>query len=359
MAEQRFQLRGPLTAATIRATRDALAPALAHARTAGPAVVDLAQVAAVDDIGLAQIMAALLDARAEGKTLRVENVPQDVLRRLSLLDPKDVMAAPQAGPRAGALESLGDGFFARTRDGAEFLGIVVELVIRLVMRPKGLRLKAIVEQVMIIGVGAIPILSLIGFLIGVIIAFQAAYQLRDLGANLYVANMVGLSMARELSPFVTGILVAGRSGSAIAAEIATMKINLELDALRTMAIDPTSSVLLPRVIATIIAVPILVALANVLGILGGLVIAVGPLSLSAGSYWDQILIAMRPNDILIGMLKAVTFGIVIATIACHKGSQVSGGSREVAAATTAAVVSSIFWMIVCDAIVTMVFFFVG
>lgn len=345
-------------AATIGATRDALRPAVAHAR-AGPAVVDFAAVTEVDDIGLAQVMAALIDTRAQGRSLRLENVSPAVLERLSLLDPREVLAKPAPQPEEGTLLQLGGRTIEMTRDAREYLATVLELVARLIMHRRGLHLANIVDQILIIGIGAIPILCLIGFLIGLIIAFQAAYQLRDFGANIYVANMVGLALTRELGPFVTGILVAGRSGSAIAAEVATMKINHELDALRTMAIDPYSYVLLPRVIATVVALPILVAIADLLGVLGGLVIAIGPLSLTPGAYIDQVIIAVKVNDVLLGVLKSVTFGVIIATIACHKGSQVSGGSREVAAATTASVVSSIFWMIVCDAIVTMVYFFVG
>lgn len=345
-------------AASLAATRESLRPALAHVRATGPAVLDLAGVTSFDDVGLAQVLALVLDARALGRNVRVENVPPEALRRLSLLAPGDVLARPAPVEADGPVESLGERFIQKTRDGHEYLVLLLELVVRLLLRRRGLRLKQIVQEILVIGVGAIPILCLIGFLIGLIIAFQAAYQLRDFGASIFVANMVGIAMARELSPFVTGILVAGRSGSAIAAEVATMKINHELDALRTMAIDPVSSVLLPRVIATVIAVPILVALANILGVLGGMVIAVGPLSLSAGAYFDQLLVAVKPNDVLVGLLKAVTFGLIIATVACHKGMQVSGGSREVASATTSAVVSSIFWMIVCDAAVTMVFFYV-
>jgi phospholipid/cholesterol/gamma-HCH transport system permease protein len=201
-----------------------------------------------------------------------------------------------------------------------------------------------------VGVDALPIVGLISFLLGLIMAFMSSVQLQQFGANIYVASLVSLSMVRELGPIMTAIIVAGRSGSAFAAEIGTMKISDEVDALFTMGFDPTRFLVVPKIVASVITVPILTLFSDLFAILGGLVVGVFMLDLTANAYMAQTLKTLSVFDVSWGFLKAAVFALLIAGIGCLKGFQVSGGAAEVGQATTSAVVSSIFFIILTDAV---------
>jgi phospholipid/cholesterol/gamma-HCH transport system permease protein len=201
-----------------------------------------------------------------------------------------------------------------------------------------------------VGVDALPIVGLISFLLGLIMAFMSAVQLQQFGANIYVASLVSLSMVRELGPIMTAIIVAGRSGSAFAAEIGTMKISDEVDALFTMGFEPTRFLVVPKVIASVITVPILVLFSDLFAIFGGLVVGVFMLDLTTNAYIAQTLKTLTLFDVFWGFLKAAVFALLIAGIGCLRGFQVRGGAAEVGKATTSAVVSSIFLIILADAV---------
>jgi phospholipid/cholesterol/gamma-HCH transport system permease protein len=201
-----------------------------------------------------------------------------------------------------------------------------------------------------VGVDALPIVGLISFLLGLIMAFMSAVQLQQFGANIYVASLVSLAMVRELGPIMTAIIVAGRSGSAFAAEIGTMKISDEVDALFTMGFEPTRFLVVPKVIASVITVPILVLFSDLFAIFGGLVVGVFMLDLTTNAYIAQTLKTLTVFDVFWGFLKAAVFALLIAGIGCLRGFQVRGGAAEVGKATTSAVVSSIFLIILADAV---------
>jgi phospholipid/cholesterol/gamma-HCH transport system permease protein len=192
--------------------------------------------------------------------------------------------------------------------------------------------------------------GLISFLLGLIMAFMSSVQLQQFGANIYVASLVSLSMVRELGPIMTAIIVAGRSGSAFAAEIGTMKISDEVDALFTMGFDPTRFLVAPKIVASIITVPILTLFSDLFAILGGLVVGVSMLDLTVNAYLAQTLKTLTVFDVFWGFLKAAVFALLIAGIGCLRGFQVRGGAAEVGQATTSAVVSSIFLIILADAV---------
>ena len=224
------------------------------------------------------------------------------------------------------------------------------------IRGKKLRWGAAFVQMVRIGVESVPIVSIIAFSVGLIIAMQAAYQLKRFGAMIYVADLVSVSMCRELGPLITAIIIAGRSGSAIAAEIGTMKVSEELDALKTMALNPIGFLVAPRMLAMIIVVPCLTILADFVGIAGGFVLAITNLKLSFVAYFNQTTEALFAKDFITGLIKSFFFAIIIAQVGAYQGFNVQGGAEGVGKSTTAAVVLSIFLVIMADLLFTMIFF---
>jgi phospholipid/cholesterol/gamma-HCH transport system permease protein len=213
-----------------------------------------------------------------------------------------------------------------------------------------------VHEAMAVGVGAIPIITLITFFIGVIIALQGAYQLQRIGAMQLVASLVAISITRELGPLVTAIVVIGRSGSAFAAQIGTMRVTEELDALETMALDPVAFLVVPKFLAMVVMVPCLAIWADLMGVLGGSVFGV----VGGGYTFSGYLIATRDalvmHDVTTGFIKSVVFGLVITAVGCYEGFSTGSGAEEVGRATTSAVVISILLVILIDLLFTMLFY---
>ena len=226
-------------------------------------------------------------------------------------------------------------------------------------RGQPLRLRSSISQAMEVGVRALPILSLITFFIGLILALQGAYELRTFGALNLVATAVALGMTRELGPLITAILVIGRSGSAFAAEIGTMKVTEELDALKTMAIGPIPFLVTPKFIAMIVMVPCLTIWANFMGIIGGSVFGVADAGFTFPSYIKASLDALFLRDVMTGLIKSLMFGITIAAVGCHEGLSTGAGAEQVGRSTTRAVVMSIFLVVMVDVIFTAIFFFLS
>jgi phospholipid/cholesterol/gamma-HCH transport system permease protein len=205
------------------------------------------------------------------------------------------------------------------------------------------------------GLDGLPIVALISFLMGLITAFQAAVQLTQFGADIYVANLVSLSIARELGPLMTAIIAAGRSGAAFAAEIGTMKVSEEVDALTTMGFDRTRFLVTPKVIALLIMLPCLTVCADLIGMFGGLTVAVLGLGLPAKVYVRQTQLALTIWDVNSGLIKSVAFALLIAGVGCLRGFQAGGGAESVGRSTTSAIVAGIFLIVVTDAIFTVLF----
>jgi phospholipid/cholesterol/gamma-HCH transport system permease protein len=221
---------------------------------------------------------------------------------------------------------------------------------------KPARIQRAISQAMEAGVRALPILSLITFFIGLILALQAAYELRRFGAMSFVASAVALSMTRELGPLITAVIVIGRSGSAFAAEIGTMKVTEEIDALETMAIDPVGFLVAPKFVAMIIMLPCLTIWANFMGILGGALFGVLKADFTLQRYITASLDALFLRDVVTGLIKSFMFGITITAVGCQEGFNTGGGAEQVGRSTTKAVVVSIFLVILVDLIFTMLFF---
>lgn len=204
------------------------------------------------------------------------------------------------------------------------------------------------------GAQALPIVSLISFLVGVILAFVGATQLKMFGAQIYVADLVAIGMAWEMGAMMTGIIMAGRTGAAFAAQLGTMQVNEEIDALETLGLSPMEFLVLPRMLALILMMPLLCLYADFLGILGGLLIGVGMLDLSFMEYYHQTKAALHLSDFGIGLFKSMTFGIIVATAGCQRGLRCGRSASAVGVATTSAVVTSIVLIVVADSIITVI-----
>jgi len=224
-------------------------------------------------------------------------------------------------------------------------------------RGKAIRVKATVSEMVKAGYNSVPIVATISLFVGIILAMQAAYQLKKVGALIYVANLVGVSLTRELSPILTAIIVSGRSGSAFAAEIGSMKAAEEIDALTTMGINPVRFLVTPKLIALMIMVPSLTIISDIIGIFGGFLLATTLLEVHPYNYYQQTVNALLVKDIFTGLIKAWAFGIIITLVGAYQGFKVTGGAEEVGRRTTASVVASIFLVIMFDLFFTTLFYY--
>lgn len=224
-------------------------------------------------------------------------------------------------------------------------------------RGKTIRWKAVVSEMVKAGYNSVPIVATISFFVGIILALQSAYQLKKFGALIYVANLVGVSITRELGPILTAIIVSGRSGSAYAAEIGSMKAAEEVSALISMGINPVRFLVTPKLIALMVMLPALTIFSDFIGIMGGLILSAGVLNINAYSYFQQTVNSLLIKDVVTGLVKAWTFGAVITIVGAYQGFKVTGGAEEVGRRTTASVVASIFLVIVFDLFFTTLFFY--
>jgi phospholipid/cholesterol/gamma-HCH transport system permease protein len=220
---------------------------------------------------------------------------------------------------------------------------------------KRFRLRETLYYTQLTGADAMPIVALISFLMGLIMAFQAAVQLRQFGANIFVADLLALAFTRELGPFLTAVILAGRSGSAFAAEIGTMKVNEEIDALTVMGLDITEFLVMPKIYALALAGPLLTFLSDWMGLMGGIVVGVIGLDLTVSGFMQEAYEILTLSDVLTGLLKSFAFSALVASIGCLRGLQTEQGADSVGRQTTSAVVSGIFLIIFADAIFTVLF----
>jgi phospholipid/cholesterol/gamma-HCH transport system permease protein len=219
-----------------------------------------------------------------------------------------------------------------------------------VRHPMRIRWRPVAFNISSAGLDALPIVGLLAFLMGVVVAYQGAGQLRTYGANIFVADLVGLSMLREFAPLITAIIVAGRSGSAYAAQIGTMVVTEEMDALRTIGIAPQELLVLPKLFALVLALPLLTVFADALGVAGGMLMAQMRLDVGYDEFLERFIKAVAVRDYLIGVLKAPVFAAIIVIVGCFQGFRTQGGADGVGQQTTRSVVWSIFLVIVVDAV---------
>lgn len=292
-------------------------------------------------------------ARERSVPFAFTGVTREIQGIMDLIDRRSLTEPPIHPEKAAApfFEGVGESCLSLSRDFVNvmtFLGDLMTALFYSLFHPRSVRWSDVVFYMKKAGAEALPIVGLISLLIGLIMAFMSSLQLKQFGANIYVASLVGISIVKELGPMMTAIIVAGRSGSAFAAEIGTMMVNEEVDALVTMGFEPVRFLAVPKVIAAMIVVPLLTLYSMMFGILGGLLVGVVGLDLTLYTYIQESFNSINMKDILTSLLKSGVFAALISGIGCQRGFQVVGGAEAVGESTTSAVVSAIFLIIIAD-----------
>lgn len=326
----------------------------------GPIEVNLANVTDMDSSGVALLAVTARRWKTEGRVMRLVGVTPQVQRTLELFAALDPDEGPPPQPPVGLFERVG----AWGGDAGEVLLAYLLLCadtiwfsIAGIVSRKGIRWRAVFYEMSEMGSKAFGVVGLISFLVGATMALQSAVQLRQFGANIFVVDLIGISMTRELGPLMAAIVVAGRTGSSVAAEIGTMVITEEIDALKTMGLHPTRFLIVPKFLAITITQPLLTVMADMLGILGGFMVAILYLDLGPTTFFDRLQESLFVKDLVTGLIKSVIFAQLIVTVGALCGLRTRGGADAVGRSTTVAVVVGIFCVIVADAGASMLFYF--
>lgn len=327
--------------------------------TSGQIRFDLSRVEAIDGGAMALLVQTKWDLQMSGLRCAFVGGSDTVQKILNLYEGN---AEPNRRPRqkpVSTLEQIGKGTVDALVEVQQVLGFLGSMILALggvIRNPRTGNWREIAPIMNRTGSDAVPIVVLINFLVGFVMAFQAAVQLKQFGANIYVADLVGLSIVRELGPLMTAIIVCGRSGASFAAELGTMKVSEEIDALRTMGFGPLRFLVFPRILALFLVMPVLTMLADLVGMAGGLLVGVISLDLTITGYLIETKKALQMWDVFQGMIKCGVFAIAIGIISCQQGLATSGGAEGVGRRTTASVVTSLFALILIDASFTLLFY---
>ncbi len=350
-------LSGPVTLATLARSRTALE------RLAGAKVLDLSGVTELDTAGAWAIASFQAVQAAKGR--KIATVGASEAHALLLQTVTEAMPPVRKRRRRLPHQEAGDSlyvlgqtvwdFAAQMGVTIGFLGLVIARFAAAVLHPSRLRITALTHHMQQAGLNAVPIVALMGFLIGIVLAFQGASQLEQFGAEIYVVDLISISMLRELGILLTAIIVAGRSASAFTAAIGSMKMREEVDAMRVLGLDPVELLVLPRVLALVIMLPILGFVANMAGLLGGGIMAWIDLGISPGMFTTQLLTNTSVSHAIIGLSKAPFFAVIIGVVGCYQGMQVEGNTDSLGNRTSRSVVVAIFLVIVMDALFSVFF----
>lgn len=315
-------------------------------------------IAALDSLASAHLLRTVAEARNAGVDLRLGGIEEGLRHLLDEIDPA-ILDETVSPPRRHPLEVVG----ARTVDTADGLSQVADLVretgaeLTLPFGRRGIKWGRALQQMNLVGASAMPIVVFISLLIGVVLALNGAAQLRQFGASIFIANLVAISMTREMGPLLTAVIVSGRSGSAIAAEIGTMVISEEIDAMNTMALSPIRFLVVPKIVALLLMMPLLTVMSSAAGIFGGYLVGIVSLDLGSDVYLSQTVQALLISDVASGLVKSIVFGLIIGFVGVHRGFRVRGGPESVGLATTSAVVTSIIMCIIANALFTAFFYY--
>ncbi|UCH75021.1 MAG: MlaE family lipid ABC transporter permease subunit [Rhodospirillales bacterium] len=326
---------------------------------------DLSAVERLDTAGVWLLQRAAERCRKDGAEVEFSGLAERFRPLFDLIAANrecTVTPEPPASAVAIFLERVGRGTIAawqQTVALTAFLGVATVTGLRVLGHPRRLRLVSLVNQVERTGFDALPIVGLMSFLIGVVLAYQGATQLRQFGAEIFTIDLMAISILREIGVLLTAIMIAGRSGSAFTAEIGTMKVNEEIAAMEAIGLDPVEVLVLPRISALVISLPILTLFADFVGMVGGGVMALVSLDLTATQFVGRLQDALTLDHFLVGLVKAPVFAFLIAIVGCFEGLRVSGGAEGVGRLTTRSVVESIFLVIVADAAFSIVFSVIG
>jgi phospholipid/cholesterol/gamma-HCH transport system permease protein len=310
-----------------------------------------------DSAGLALLYHLSVGGMTPGATVHLTGLSPELQHLLASFSKEDFQALQEHEPTCSLfVEDVGaatDSWLRDVRQQVEFIGEVTLGVMKGLFRPRLMHWKEVFRVFEVAGVNALPVVSLLTFLVGMVIAFESAQPLEQLGAQVFVANLLGLVMSRELGPVMAAIMLAGRSGSAFAAELGTMKVNEELNALQTMGLSPVQFLVVQRVVAGILLTPVLTIFAMYAGLLGGIPVLLGlgfPLRMAL----HQIQSSLHFGDLAEGITKSIVFGAIVASVSCLRGLQTGEGPRAVGESTTRSVVSSILFIILADTIIASV-----
>lgn len=336
---------------------------------ATPAVADARQIDALDTAGAWLLHTLQRRFEDKGATIELQGLRHEFMPLYALVGKQFTTqrsanaAAPPAGHAdPGLLHRIGQRSWHTGQQllaSFSFVGETALVLLSWLVHPSRIRWRAVLFNIRSAGVDALPIVAILSFLLGVVVAYQAADQLRQFGANIFVADLVGLAMLREFAPLITAIILAGRSGSAYAAQIGTMAVTEEIDAMRTTALSPIEILVLPKLLALLITVPLLTVFADILGVAGGMVMAQAQLGVGYTDFLERFVSAISVTSYLVGIGKAPVFATIIALVGCFQGLRTRGGADSVGRQTTRSVVQAIFLVIVADAMFSVMFSIFG
>lgn len=336
-------------------------PALAEASSRGDLVVDASEVEYCDGAGASLLLALRQRHEQAGGSYALRGLRDEFQELVALIEPRAAAVVESPAREDSFLVSLGRSTLELAADVRRLLVFTGELTVMLggaLRRPRSLRGRDVVMTAERAGIGALPIIGLVGFLLGLILAFQSAIPMQRFGAQIFVADLLAISLLRELGPLMAAILLTARSGSAFAAELGTMKVNEEIDALTTMGLEPLRFLVVPRVLASIGVVPVLTMATSLAGLLGGAVVFLS-LDFPLVTYVNRIVGAVSLSDFASGIFKGFVFGVVVAAVGCMRGIQTGKGASAVGLSTTSSVVSGIILIAVLDGIFAVMFFLMG
>jgi phospholipid/cholesterol/gamma-HCH transport system permease protein len=326
-------------------------------------ILDLSKVTDLDTAGAWAIASFQAVQKDKGRDLRLENASEK--QTLLLQTVRDALPPTTKRRRRLPHHEAGDmlletgkavtAFAISLGQNVGFLGLVLVRLMGTILRPSRLRITSLAYHMQQAGLNAVPIVGLMGFLIGIVLAFQGASQLEQFGAEIYVVDLIAISMLRELGILLTAIIVAGRSASAFTAAIGSMKMREEIDAMRVLGLDPIEILVLPRVLALLILLPVLGFVANMAGLLGGALMAWIDLGISPAMFRTQLVTDTSVSHALVGLAKAPVFAMIIALVGCYQGLQVAGNTDSLGSRTSRSVVVAIFLVIVVDAVASIFF----
>ena len=325
-------------------------------------VFDCSGILALDTAGAWLLHRTAQDLRQRGKEVKLAGLRPEFDALLQLIASRSARAEPSIPARIGPLENIGRLAWLKLQTLADilaFLGESSTALLRSLRQPERIRWRAILYNLQTAGYEAMPITGLLTFLMGVVIAYQGANQLQRFGANIFIVELVGLSMVRELAPLLAAIIIAGRSGSAYAAQIGTMKVTEEIDALRTIGVGSQEMLVLPKMLALVVALPLLTVYADVTGIFGGMIMASAKLDVGFDVFIDRLGDAVSLSSFMVGIVKAPVFAVIIVLTGCYQGFQATGSADSVGRQTTVSVVQAIFLVILVDALFSIVFNWFG
>ena len=325
-----------------------------------PLTIDLSDIARMDTVGAWIIYRAERDRGA--KIIGASRGEVSLLKQVGEFDVPTRVLPDQPKGLTNAFWELGYWVVETGETLVGLLGFFGATLVgfgNIIRRPKRFRVNAVVQRFDVVGVRALGIIGLMSFLIGIVIAQQGSVQLAQFGAEIYTINLIGRITARELGTLMTAIMVAGRSGSAFAAQLGTMKITEEIDAMRTIGVSPIEALVIPRIISAVLMMPLLAFWSILLTLIGGGVFVWTSLSIPPLTYIERLQEVIPLTDMWVGLIKAPVFGFIIALAGCFQGMLVQGNSEEVGSRTTTAVVQSIFLVIVLDSVFAVFFSFIG